>query len=82
MIIVLLILLGVVLGVVGSEAARRATASAHNPMLDGLRHKLEEMERDYRLRVATEELTRDTAPVLPIRPVLPREDGPPTGPRW
>lgn len=67
MIIAVLILFGVLLGVLGSEAIRRATASAGNPMLEGLRVRLDEMERDYRLRVATEELARETAPVQPIR---------------
>ena len=74
MITSLLTLLGFVLGVLATEAAHRATAAAHTPTLARLREQLEEMERDYRLRVATEELTRDTAPVFPLRPV--REDEP------
>jgi hypothetical protein len=67
MIIAVLILFGVLLGLLGGELLRRATAKAGNPMLDGLRSTLEEMERDYRLRVATDELTRDVASVRLIR---------------
>ena len=60
MIIALLVLLGFLLGVAGSEIARRATARAGNPMLEDLRVRLDDMERDYRLRVATDELSRAT----------------------
>ena len=67
MIIVVLVLFGVLLGLLGGELFRRLTARPGNPMLDRLRARLEEMERDYRLRVATDELTRDTTPVRPIR---------------
>jgi DNA-binding GntR family transcriptional regulator len=67
MIIAVLILFGVLLGLLGGELIRRATAKAGNPMLDALRATLEEMERDYRLRVATEDLTRDVAFLRLIR---------------
>lgn len=67
MIIAVLILFGVLLGVLASELVRRATARAANPMLESLRAALEEMERDYRLRVTTEELTREMAPRHPPR---------------
>ncbi len=67
MIIAVLILFGLLLGVLADELVRRATAKAGNPMLDSLRTTLEEMERDYRLRITTEELTRDTAPKRPIQ---------------
>jgi hypothetical protein len=67
MIIAVLILFGVLLGLLGGELVRRATANAGNPMLDGLRATLEEMERDYRLRVATDDLTRDVASIRLIR---------------
>ena len=67
MIIAVLILFGVLLGVLGGEVVRRATTRVGNPMLDALRATLEEMERDYRLRVTTEELTRETGPTRPFR---------------
>jgi hypothetical protein len=66
-IIAVLILFGMLLGVLASEFVHRATSRAANPMLDSLRRALEEMERDYRLRVTTEELARELAPRIPPR---------------
>jgi hypothetical protein len=71
--IAVLILFGVLLGVLADALGRRATARAANPMLDSLRTTLEGMERDYRLRVTTEELNRDTAP-RPLRIVTETAD--------
>ena len=65
MIIAVLILFGILLGVLASELINRATARDANPMLDRLRASLDDMKRDYRLRVTTEELTRELSPRRP-----------------
>jgi hypothetical protein len=75
-IIAVLILFGVLLGVLADALSRRASARAGNPMLDSLRTTLDEMERDYRLRIATEELNRDTAPPRRLHVVTGAADPP------
>lgn len=60
MITIALLLLGVLVGAIGGTLARRHSAATSSRMLTDLRDTLEEMERDYRLRVATEELDRET----------------------
>ena len=64
MIAVALLLLGMALGVLVGAALRHRVPAASNPMLIALRDMLETMERDYRLRVATEELDRPARPPL------------------
>jgi hypothetical protein len=59
MIAILCLLFGLLFGVFGSTLVRHR-ASSSSSMLADLRETLEGMERDYRLRVATEELSRET----------------------
>lgn len=63
LILLLMVLIGVFLGAAGNELVRRHHARAGNPALEDLRETLAEMERDYRLRVATAELEQDTRPL-------------------
>ena len=57
MIAILVIFVGLLVSLVGMQLARRRPAAGSAALAD-LRRTLEEMERDYRLRVATDELTR------------------------
>jgi hypothetical protein len=53
---ILLILVGLLVSLLGVQLIRRRPVGSAN--LAHLRRTLEAMERDYRLRVATDELTR------------------------
>jgi hypothetical protein len=59
MIPILVILVSLLVTLVGVQLARRRPPTG-SPTLADLRRTLEAMECDYRLRVATEELTRQT----------------------
>jgi hypothetical protein len=60
MITIVLLLLGVLVGAIGGTLVRRHSSVTSSLMLTDLRDTLEEMERDYRIRVATEELSQET----------------------
>lgn len=64
MIAIVFMLLGVLIGLLGSSLVRRRpTVTGSRPMLAELRETLDGMERDYRIRVATAELERTGPPV-------------------
>ena len=63
LILLLMVLIGVFVGAAGNELVRRHGMRAGNPVLADLRETLAEMERDYRLRVATAEFEEDIRPL-------------------